>query len=113
MSVKWIADNLRFDTDLNVSVFESSIRVLGGLLSGHFLAEDKSLKLFPGYKGELLSKAVDLADRLYPAFQTRTGIPYGTVNLRSGVPQGETLVANVASAGTLILEWGLLSRLTV
>ena len=111
-SVTWLIDNLRFDTDLNVSVFETTIRVLGGLLSGHFLAQDADLELFPGYQGQLLSKAVDLADRLLPAFQTPTGIPFGTVNLKHGVPIGETVVANVASAGTLILEWGLLSRLT-
>jgi len=47
-----------------------------------------------------------------PAFDTPTGIPVGTVNLRYGVPEGETREANVAGAGSLIVEWGLLSRLT-
>ena len=50
--------------------------------------------------------------RLLPAFQTRTGIPYGTVNLLSGVPEGETTIASLAGGGTLSIEMQLLSRLT-
>ena len=61
--VKWVIENVAFEADLNVSVFESTIRILGGLLSAHFLAKDTELKLYPGYKGELLEKATDLADR--------------------------------------------------
>jgi ER degradation enhancer, mannosidase alpha-like 2 len=45
--------------------------------------------------------AVDLGERLLPAFVTPTGIPYGTVNLRYGVPVGETEIASTAGAGTL------------
>lgn len=30
------------------------------------------------------------AKRLLPAFDTKTGMPYGTVNLRYGVPVNET-----------------------
>jgi mannosidase alpha-like ER degradation enhancer 1 len=36
--VKWVIENVNFDKDLNVSVFETNIRVLGGLLSCHLLA---------------------------------------------------------------------------
>ena len=50
-----------------MSVFESTIRVLGGLLSGHQLAADPALGLVPGYTNGLLLKARDLADRLLPA----------------------------------------------
>ena len=50
--------------------------------------------------------------RLLPAFNTKTGIPYGTVNLLYGVPHGETTVASLAGAGTLSIEMELLSRLT-
>ena len=39
-----------------------------------------------------------------PAFETATGIPFGTVNLRSGVPKGETPVSSLAGAGSLSLE---------
>ncbi len=58
------------------------IRVVGGLLSAHFLASDAELIHFPEYKGELLLLAHDLAKRLLPAFDTPTSIPYGTVNLK-------------------------------
>lgn len=56
--------------------------------------------------------AEDVARRLLPAFDTPTGMPYGTVNLRTGVPEGETTVTCTAGVGTFILEFGTLSRLT-
>lgn len=40
------------------------------------------------------------------------GIPYGTVNLKKGVPPGETVEASVAGAGSLTLEFSVLSALT-
>jgi mannosidase alpha-like ER degradation enhancer 2 len=62
--------------------------------------------------GPLLRMAENVARRLLPAFNTPTGMPYGTVNLRSGVPEGETTVTCTAGVGTFILEFGTLSRLT-
>ena len=41
-----------------------------------------------------------------------TGMPYGTVNLRHGVPEGETPVTCTAGVGTFVVEFGALSRLT-
>ena len=64
------------------------------------------------YDGLLLNLAIDLANRLLPAFETSTGIPYGTVNLVKGVPKGETTVASLAGGGSMSLEFELLSRLT-
>mmetsp|Transcript_16987 Transcript_16987/g.35659 ORF Transcript_16987/g.35659 Transcript_16987/m.35659 type:complete len:1640 (+) Transcript_16987:59-4978(+) len=64
------------------------------------------------YDGFLLSLAQDIGSRLLCAFETDTGIPYGTVNLLYGVPKDETPVASLAGAGTLTLEFELLSRLT-
>ena len=46
------------------------------------------------------------------AFNTSTGMPYGTVNLRHGVPAGETTVTCTAGVGTFIIEFGTLSHLT-
>lgn len=66
----------------------------------------------PQYNGSLLILAVDLGNRLLPAFDTPTGLPYGTVNLRHGVPPGETTVVATAGAGTFLVEFGILSRLT-
>ena len=48
----------------------------------------------------------------FSAFNTATGMPYGTVNLRHGVPKGETTVTCTAGVGTFIVEFGALSKLT-
>ena len=164
----------KFDFDDNVSVFETTIRILGGLLSAHQLATDPILNIYPkvsfsfydfyfvllqpqnnilivfllirgssctatrlffyptpspnliscrflkhqmkdgstAYDGILLDLAIDLGERLLLAFHTPTGIPYGTVNLRHGVPKGETPVASLAGAGSLALEFTMLSHLS-
>uniref|UniRef100_A0A182QEQ0 alpha-1,2-Mannosidase n=1 Tax=Anopheles farauti TaxID=69004 RepID=A0A182QEQ0_9DIPT len=107
-----------FDADINVSVFETNIRIIGGLLSAHLLSNQADLQSMglvePGWpcEGPLLRMAEDVAQRLLPAFDTATGMPYGTVNLRHGVPYGETAVTCTAGIGTFILEFGTLSRLT-
>jgi hypothetical protein len=112
-AVLLIINSVTFDRDVTVSVFETNIRVLGGLLSGHLLASDPSLLLMvTPYEGQLLDMAVDLADRLLPAFNTPTGIPYHRVNLRRGVEEEESPVTCPAAGGTFTLELGLLSRLT-
>ncbi len=36
----------KFDYDMNISVFESTIRILGGLLSAHLLAVDPTLNIY-------------------------------------------------------------------
>eukprot|EP00050_Salpingoeca_kvevrii_P001305 m.166851 g.166851 ORF g.166851 m.166851 type:complete len:773 (-) comp10342_c0_seq1:128-2446(-) len=109
-AVRLTVRQVNFDQDRNVSVFETNIRVVGGLLSAHLQAEEI---LGPAdYAGELLELALDAARRLLPAFDTPTGIPYGTVNFRHGVPPGETTITSLAGAGTHILEFALLSRLT-
>ena len=48
----------------------------------------------------------------WAAFDTETGMPFGTVNLRMGVPDGETSITCTAGVGTFIVEFGTLSRLT-
>jgi hypothetical protein len=176
-----------FAVNQNVSLFETNIRVLGGLLSAHQMAEawvenkvflndvfDKDNNIMIGqlekykiknkddtmtngdgdyvpkmntcseqcmqsfsfddicfikqedfingttsendnfwtYDGFLLRLAHDIGRRLLPAFQTRTGIPYGTVNLLYGIPHQETPIASLAGAGSLSIEMELLSRLT-
>lgn len=124
--VEWVRENLSFDKDKPVSVFETNIRMMGGLLSAHFLASDEKLvhlineETFESglwsqpfeYHDELLNLAFDLGDRLLPAFNTPSGIPYGTVNLKHGVPKGETTITSTAGGGTFALEFGILSRLS-
>ena len=46
------------------------------------------------------------------AFESSTGMPYGTVNLQSGVQSNETAVTATAGIGTFLVEFAALSRLT-
>ncbi|OSC99135.1 glycoside hydrolase family 47 protein [Trametes coccinea BRFM310] len=107
--IRWVS----FDVNTKPQVFETTIRALGGLLSGHIFA-DKPGQPFhlSWYQGELLQLAYDLGVRMLPAFNTATGLPYARINLRHGVPKGESLDTCTAGAGSLILEFGTLSRLT-
>ncbi|KAF8627175.1 hypothetical protein AX15_004493 [Amanita polypyramis BW_CC] len=66
----------------------------------------------PWYRGELLDMAYDLGERLLPAFSTPTGLPYARINLRHGLTKGETRETCTAGAGSLMLEFATLSRLT-
>ena len=56
--------------------------------------------------------AVDVASRILPAFNTSTGMPFGSVNLRYGVATDETPVTCTAGVGTYIVEFATISRLT-
>lgn len=95
-----ITKNLSFDQDIEVKNFEITIRLLGGLLSSYQLTGDK----------KLLSLADDLGTRLLPAFNSPTGMPYMFVNLKTGKTRGAE--SNPAEIGTLLPEFGTLSRLT-
>ncbi|HWE06813.1 MAG TPA: glycoside hydrolase family 47 protein, partial [Rhizomicrobium sp.] len=97
--VRWIEKNLHFDIDGEVQVFETNIRMVGGLLSGWLATRNR----------HLLDLAHDLADRLLPAFaKSPTGIPYRFVNLRTGAVRDATTFP--AELGTYISEFGTLSR---
>ena len=100
-AVGLLKEHLSFDIDISVSVFETNIRVMGGLLSAHVLASDASLRLMPSYDGCLLDMALDLGDRLLPAFDTPTGIPYGTVNMRNGVNKVRVCARGRGTVGPL------------
>jgi ER degradation enhancer, mannosidase alpha-like 2 len=82
------------------------------LLAHHPLAYSHDQLTRYDAKGGLLTLALDLGRRLLPALQTESGIPFGSINLRRGVSPTETPVTCTAAAGTLLLEFGLLSRLT-
>jgi mannosyl-oligosaccharide alpha-1,2-mannosidase len=97
---EYIAANLAFDRDIYVKNFEITIRLLGSLLSSYQLSGDKRLLLL----------ADDLGKRLLPAFNSPTGMPYVFVNLKTGAVRGE--VTNPAEVGTLLVEFGTLSKLT-
>lgn len=95
-----IATKLNFDQDIDVQNFEITIRLLGGLLSSYQMTGDK----------RLLKLAEDLGDRLLPVFDSPTGMPYTHVNLKTGKVRGD--ISNPAETGTLLLEFGMLSKLT-
>lgn len=97
---EYIVKNLSFDKDIDVQNFEITIRLLGGLLSSYQLTGDK----------RLLNLAEDLGNRLLPVFESPTGMPYRYVNLRTGKVRGN--VSNPAETGTLLIEFGTLSKLT-
>ncbi|XP_039591262.1 ER degradation-enhancing alpha-mannosidase-like protein 2 isoform X1 [Polypterus senegalus] len=109
-----LQDRINFDIDVNASVFETNIRVVGGLLSAHLLSKKAGVEVDVGWPctGPLLRMAEEAARKLLPAFQTPTGMPYGTVNLLYGVNPTETPVTCTAGVGTFILEFATLSRLT-
>jgi mannosyl-oligosaccharide alpha-1,2-mannosidase len=99
--VEWVKANLDFDVDGELSVFETSIRLVGGLLSAWHAGGDPVL----------LTKARDLADRLLPSFAASPiGIPHRYINLRTGAFRGRE--SNPAETGTFIAEFGFLSRAT-
>jgi len=95
-----IDTKLSFDKDIYVKNFEITIRLLGGLLSSYQLTGDK----------RLLELADDLGTRLLPAFNSPTGMPYVFVNLKTGATKG--VESNPAEIGSLLIEFGTLSKLT-
>lgn len=97
---KYILENLSFDKDIEVQNFEITIRLLGGLLTSYQLTNDK----------RFLDLAEDLGNRLLPVFNSPTGLPYRYVNLRTG--KVSRPISNPAETGTLIVEFGTLSKLT-
>eukprot|EP00928_Gymnodinium_smaydae_P018408 TRINITY_DN17007_c0_g1_i4.p1 TRINITY_DN17007_c0_g1~~TRINITY_DN17007_c0_g1_i4.p1 ORF type:complete len:340 (+),score=63.34 TRINITY_DN17007_c0_g1_i4:94-1113(+) len=117
-AVEWLQAHPRlFDQNVRVNVFEAMIRPLGALLSAHMLAEYSMPELCTwcgkDFGSPLLALATDLGSRLFPAYaESPSGIPFAWVNLRHGVAENETGETNLAGAGTGILEFALLSRLT-
>lgn len=110
-----LASKLSFNVSSTVQVFETTIRAMGGLLSAHLYASVPRLgSAIDGYDGQLLKLAHELGLRLLPAFDTPSGIPTPRVNLVNGVNDEICGISETCAsgAGSLLLEFGLLSRLT-
>lgn len=120
----WVAEKMTFERDANFNTFEVSvtvffvlhafsthhaqttIRMLGGLLSAHHLSGGDEL---------YLARARDLADRMLPAFDTPSGLPLSMINLlkREGVPDKDNYgMVSTAEAATIQLEFRYLAELT-
>nr|XP_020726223.1 ER degradation-enhancing alpha-mannosidase-like protein 3 isoform X1 [Odocoileus virginianus texanus] len=118
-AVRKVLRDVNLDNDVVVSVFETNIRVLGGLLGGHSLAimlKEKG-EYMQWYSDELLQMAKQLGYKLLPAFNTTSGLPYPRINLKFGIRKPEARTGTetdtcTACAGTLILEFAALSRFT-
>ncbi|KAL7032142.1 hypothetical protein ACKWTF_007233 [Chironomus riparius] len=104
---EWIAKEFTLDNvSADISVFETNIRFVGGLLAAYALTGDPIFK----------EKAQYVADKLLPAFQTPTGIPYALINFRSGSSKNYGWASGGSSIlsefGTLHLEFAYLSDIT-
>ena len=102
--VRWVASHVSFDLDIDVHVFETNIRVLGGLISAHLLAAGQCRgaehMAVPQYADELLALAVDLGDRLLGAFDGCEVLPRAFVNLRGRTAKHAHMEQCTAGVGT-------------
>jgi len=97
----YVANDLDFDVDASVSVFETNIRFVGGFLTAYALTQDTLYR----------DRALEIATLLLPAFNTPSGLPYSYVNIKTGQPDSNPN-AVLAEFGTLHLEFMYLSEIT-
>ena len=101
----WVRDHLSHDHVGQVSVFETTIRSLGGLLAAYDWSGDEVFKV----------KALDLGERLAHAFESPSGIPYGQTvlnghrSMNAGWTGGSSLLAEI---GTIQVEFRYLAKIT-
>ncbi|CAE6469951.1 unnamed protein product [Rhizoctonia solani] len=89
-------------TNSTISLFESTIRYIGGILSAYELDGKKDKRL--------VDKAQELADKLVYAWVDDNDIPYNELNFTTNQPIIQE--TGLAVAGTLVLEWSKLSEYT-
>ncbi|KAF7305092.1 alpha-1,2-Mannosidase [Mycena kentingensis (nom. inval.)] len=90
------------NTEDTVSVFETTIRYLGGLLSAYELSNEQH--------PVLLAQAKTLGDKLAYAWVGDNDIPFGFLDFNTNTPV--IAISNIAEAGTLALEFTTLSKHT-
>ncbi|CAJ0576983.1 unnamed protein product, partial [Mesorhabditis spiculigera] len=103
----WIRDNfdMKKKATGTLSVFETTIRFLGGLLSLNALTGEAFY----------VAKAKDVGDSLLKAFNTPTGIPKSQLSVQTGESQNfgwASSMSILSEIGTLHLEFAELSRIT-
>ncbi|ERS98665.1 hypothetical protein HMPREF1624_05452 [Sporothrix schenckii ATCC 58251] len=120
---EWVSKSLTWDQDQDVNTFETTIRMMGGLLSAHYLSNEypdmaplsETQLASTGGEDLYLEKAKDLADRLVSAFDSPTGLPWSSVNIGKSEPlpaHDNSGSASTAEATTLQLEFKYLAKLT-
>jgi mannosyl-oligosaccharide alpha-1,2-mannosidase len=91
----------------SISVFETTIRYLGGLISAYDLS----------HQNVLLEKAIQLGEMLYRAFDTENHMPLNWLNLerakslRQGAMKAENSIC-FACVGSLTMEFTRLAQIT-
>ncbi len=103
----WIEQNLTLDgVNSELSVFETIIRFVGGLLTCYAFTKDEMF----------LEKANSFASKMLPAFNTPTGIPHALINPTTGASKNYVWASQsssiLAEIGTLHLEFVYLSDIT-
>ncbi|CAM1506517.1 Fc.00g061580.m01.CDS01 [Cosmosporella sp. VM-42] len=100
--------------DEDISVFESTIRYLGGLVSAYDLLTGPFSDLVsdPAQVDALALQAGNLADGLKVAFTTPSGFPDWGVRFNPTIRRGDHGYNSLAGSGTLVLEWTRLSDVT-
>lgn len=105
-ATEWVKNSFKFDAGADVSVFEINIRFVGGMLAAYALSGEEVFK----------QKAIEIVDKLLPAFDTATGIPYAIMNLRTGAKRNWAWASGGCSIlsefGSLHLEFAYLSYIT-
>src|ERR1700712_953286 len=109
---EWISTTLTYDLDHDVNTFETTIRMLGGFLSAHYLQTAFPtmcpVDLTKGGEDLYLEKATDLAERVLGGFDTPSGIPVSSINLKTmkGIPSyADAGSASLAEATSVQLEF--------
>lgn len=101
LAKQWVMTQLHPTKPVSVSVFESTIRILGGLLSAHALTKDR----------DFLVPAEQLGNALLKAFRPENSLPCTHVHLETG-SCGNPTTTTIAEAGSLLMEFRELSRAT-
>lgn len=113
--LEWIAGrDFNVSADPQIDGFDTTIRLIGGLLSAYDLITSGKVPYANEYNktqvATLLAGAKTLADFLSPIFDSETGIPYFWINATTREPFAGP--SSTASVGTIILEYHRLSDLT-
>jgi len=99
-------------TSSSVSLFETTIRYLAGMLSGYDLLSGPLAHLATNKTDvdALLTQSINLANNLSYAFETPTGIPWNNLDFSTRGNDGSN--NGLATVGTLVLEWTRLADIT-
>ncbi|EFN60136.1 hypothetical protein CHLNCDRAFT_33654 [Chlorella variabilis] len=104
-AAEWVRSEMPLNASFDASVFETIIRVVGGMLAAHDMTGDKVM----------LERAQQVADRILPAYNTTTKIPLNIINLATQQAKNPTWnqrASTLAEFGTHQVEFWRLSQST-